>query len=92
MHQSWPAWGVSDIKLCCLFSYFHTSAQLVQISTHLKRQRPKTAKARVFCLLHEEVCTVLHFTFHARYCRKRDWGRIHFSEFIWVFNLSSGMP
>ena len=51
-------------KLCCLFSYFHTSAQLVQISTHLKRPRPKTAKARVFCLLHEEVCTVQYFTFH----------------------------
>ncbi|CAH3157037.1 unnamed protein product [Porites lobata] len=31
--------------------------QLVQISTHLKRPRPKIAKARVFCLLHEEVST-----------------------------------
>ena len=73
-------------KLCCLFSYFHTSAQLVQISTHLKKPRPNTAKARVFCLLHKEVCTVLHFTFHARYW-KHDWGRIHFLEFIWVFEF-----
>ena len=68
MHQTWPtAWSVCDVKTLLSVFLFHTSAQLVQISTHLKRPRPKTAKARVFCLLHKEVCTVLHFTFHACY-------------------------
>ena len=58
MHQTWPtAWSVCDVKTLLSVFLFHTSAQLVQISTHLKRPRPKTAKATVFCLLHEEVCT-----------------------------------
>ena len=56
MHQTWPtAWSVCDVKTLLSVFLFHTSAQLVQISTHLKRPRPKTAKARVFCLLHKEV-------------------------------------
>lgn len=55
MHQTWPtAWSVCDVKTLLSVFLFHTSAQLVQISTHLKRPRPKTAKARVFCLLHED--------------------------------------
>ena len=70
MHQTWPtAWSVCDVKTLLSVFLFHTSAQLVQTSTHLKRPRP-TAKARVFCSLHEEVCTIQHFTFHACYWKR----------------------
>ena len=76
-------------KLCCLFSYFHTSAgislcryQHIWRSQGLRLQKPEC----FVCYTIKEVCTVLHFTFHAC-CWKRDWGRIHFFRIylgLWV--------
>lgn len=89
MHQTWPAWSVCDVKTLLsvfLFSYF--SSACADINT--------SEEAKAYLRLQKPECFICYTKRYVQYyillfmrvtAWKHDWERIHFSEFIWVFEF-----